>query len=234
MMQGTLEPLMAKLRQVPLDRWVIAFIVPLLLIISLFLPPVALGNRLFHWGEPLVTPERGGEIVGPYGVRLHVPPEAVARSSRIRLDALDVSQVGIHAKNADFLSVASAGTGLKTPKADGPEALALRALPEGVLPFNPFFRLTVWGKEAPQGAVLTLPIPYDLPVERADLYGWDGTSWRWFPSSKSADGMTLMANLASLPKLLMLVEGLPKSPEICLGLEAEETPSGNTANADRL
>jgi len=234
MMRGTLDPLMAKLRQVPFDRWVIAFIVPLLLIISLFLPPVALGNRLFHWGEPLVTPEGGGEVVGPYGARLHIPAGAVVRSSHIRLDALDVSQVGISAKNADFLSATSAHPGLNTPKANGPETLALAALPEGVLPFNPLFRLTVWGKESPQGATLALPIPYDLPVERADLYGWDGTSWRWFPSSKSADGMTLTANLAPLPKLLMLAEGLPQSPEICLGLEAEEAASGSATNADRL
>ncbi len=234
MKRGILNPLLAKVRQAPVERWVIALIVPLLLIASLFLPPVALGNRLFHWGEPLVSPDKGGEIVGPYGVRLQVPAGAVARSSRMRLEALDVSQAGIQAKNADFLSAASTGAGLSAPKANGPEASALSALPEGVLPFNPFFRLTVWGKETPKGATLTLPIPYALPPERADLYGWDGSAWRWLPSAKSADGMALTAELTSLPQLVMLAEGLPQSPEISLGLAAEDVPSSGETTADRL
>lgn len=234
MTRGILETFLSRLRQVTLDRWIIVLIVPALLIISFLLPPLSLGNRLFHWGEPLVTPEKGGEVSGPYGARLVIAPEAVTRSIRLRLEALDVSQAGLQVKNADFITTAAAGSGLATLKANGPEAAALRALPEGILPFNPVFRLTIWGKSSPRGATFTLPIPYALPIERADLYGWDGSSWQWLPSTKSADGLTLTANLTALPQLVMLAEGLPQTPEISLGVEAGTPASLGETNADRL
>jgi hypothetical protein len=42
-----------------------------LVLASLWLPPVSLGDRLFHWNVPLITAAEGGSVAHLGGARLH-------------------------------------------------------------------------------------------------------------------------------------------------------------------
>lgn len=232
MNSGDKSTLLSLVKRVRTEQWIISVVVPVLLIASLFLPPASLGNRLFRWGEPRITPQDGGLIVGPYGAQLVVPANAVAKSSRLRLDAVDASALDNRVIHADFVASAAGAAQLARTKADGPEAAAMQAIPADVSAYAPLYRLTLFG-ESPQSARLSLPLPYELmALERADLYGWDGSAWRWLPSQRSADGLTMTADLTTLPLMVMVMEGLSGQASASLAIDVQEADALATAPGD--
>ena len=60
------------------ERVVELIVVPILLIISLLLPPASVGTRLLNLDLPSIKPNEPSEILGPSGARLNVPEGAVA------------------------------------------------------------------------------------------------------------------------------------------------------------
>ena len=186
------------------DRIVYFVLVPALLLYSLWLPPASLGARLFHTDVPLITPKEGGSVAGYSGASLTVEPGAVAKRTRISMDALG-------------------GAELAQLSADSPEQLAVQSVPDGLLSVGPWHRFTVYGKATPTTATVSLPIPSNLAtVSLGDLYGWDGQEWQWIPSQVSADGLSLEAEIDGLPSLLMIAQTQALSTRVVLSVSADE------------
>lgn len=200
-------------------KWIeraIAFVlVPVLLIYSVLLPPLSLGARLFGDGPTRISPKEGGQVVGPNDARLIVPPGAMEKRARIKLEAITVSDLAPYVSQG-LVATVSGGSQVKL-KADSPEVAAVRALPKDVLAYSPFYRLTVKGG-SPERAQLSLNVPYELAAtERADLYGWDGKAWRWLPSQVTGDGLYAYAELDTLPQLVVLTQSQGAAPRVSLG-----------------
>ena len=62
-----------------------------LVVASLFLPPVSLGNRLFHWDVPLVRADEGGSVAHLSGTSLQIAPGTMQGDARILIEAYDAS-----------------------------------------------------------------------------------------------------------------------------------------------
>jgi len=168
-------------------------LVPALLLLSLWLPPVNLGAKLFHTDYPLATAE-GGTVPGPNGATLEIPPGAVEKRLRIRM-------------------VASSASDLQQ-QTDQPETQAVANLPAQALPYGAFYYFDMYGTP-PTKAEVTLPIPADLAtLETADLYAWDGESWNWLPSEVVMEGAGLKAQLDPMPSVLMVAQSQPLASRI--------------------
>ncbi|MBC7234565.1 MAG: cellulase family glycosylhydrolase [Chloroflexi bacterium] len=204
------------------ERIVSLVLVPVLLISSLWLPPISLGARLFHTDLPLVTPG-GGVIQGPHGARLSIPAGVVSKRSRLSFDALTGSDLAAASmtKRGSLLAAVSESQGAKI-SADDPEFAALQQLPAGLVAYEPFYRLAAYG-DMPRGGRVSLPVPYELAaVETADLFGWDGQSWRWLPAQLSPDRLTLSAQLGDMPTLLVIAQQQPGKLRLGLQVVSEE------------
>lgn len=216
-----------------IERVITFVLVPVLLIYSVLLPPLSLGVRLFGGGATSISPKEGGEVIGPNDARLIIPPGALEKRARIKLEAITASDLAPFVSQRLVATVAG-GSQVKL-KADSPEVVAAKALPEGVLAYSPFYRITAKGG-APQQAELSLNVPYELAAtERADLYGWDGKAWRWLPSQVTGDGLYAYAQLDALPQLLVLTQSQGSAPRLSLGAPADAAlvmaPKGEFAYA---
>ena len=177
------------------ERITYYMLVPVLLLLSLWLPPISLRTRVFHLDDPLITPDRGGIVPGPAGARVEIPGKAVQKNMRMAMSMVTAGDV--------------AGA-----KPGSPEATAAKSLPEGVLARGPWYRLEMRGQKPSRG-VVSLPLPADLSaIEVADLYGWDGTAWRWLPSHPGESG--LRAEVEQLPTLLMIAQSQLGTPRITM------------------
>jgi len=177
------------------ERVVDLIVVPILLIVSLLLPPASVGARLLDLDLPAISPDEPTEIVGPQGARLNVPAGAVAKRVRVRFDAVGAAELG-------------------TMEANSPEILAAKQVPAEVLAFEPFYRFELKG-EGPSASQLTLPIPYELAaLDLADLYAWDGQSWQWIPSRVSDNGLDLIAELSEIHPLYLVAQTQAQTPRI--------------------
>ena len=180
-----------------LEKIVTFVLVPILLIYSVFLPPLSLGNRLFSTNRHSVTADKGGLVPGPNGVTLTVPAGAVTKRTRIGINALD-------------------SAALAALKPDKPEALAVKSLPADVIVRGPLYGMDIRGV-SPAHADLEMPTPADLiATEKADLYGWDGSAWRWLPSQVSDDDTTIRASLDPVPSMIMVGQSTPAAPRIAV------------------
>jgi len=213
------------------DKWteriVCLVLVPILLLYSLWLPPVQLGARLFHNHYPLITPDEGGTVLGPEGARLDVPPQAVVKRVRMAMGVVTADQLGEVGTVGSRAFVASMGgadpIGLKLGDV---EKKALENIPQDLIVYDPFYHFATHG-ETPSAAFLTLPVPYDLVhTETADLYGWDGEGWLWLPSQIASDGTTMHAELEEVPSLLIIAQSQARLPRIGFGLSTSTSGDG--------
>jgi hypothetical protein len=207
------------------NKWTIRIVdfvlVPALIFLALWLPPVNLGARLFHTDLPLATAE-GAVVAGPNGATLEIPPGAVEKRLRVGM-------------------VASSASDLQQD-ADSPKAQAVANLPAQVLPYGSFYHFEMYGTP-PTKAEVTLPVPADLAtLETADLFAWDGQSWNWLPSEPVMEGAGLKAQLDPMPSVLMVAQSQPLTSRIGTDVTTETvdqaadlnllTVAGLTANAE--
>lgn len=161
-----------------------------LLIAGLFLPPVSLAQRL-GLGSNSETAAAGEEVSEEeLAVRL---PEGAGAVSVGKIAASDVA---------------------------GEEATAtmVAALPETAELRSDVYMLEYEG-DAPIGAI-TLGAPQDETAQTLDLFGWDGTGWRFIPLS-SRDATQWESARIPLPGAVALVEtGAPQD----LAISAEVLP----------
>ncbi len=191
------EGLISSFRNGLSARALFYMLVPIVVVAALFLPPISLGNRLFHLDEPLITPNEGGLVRGPNSATLQVPPGAAGKRVRISMSALEVSDL--------------ANLGRKSP-----ESRAAQEVPEDTLAYWPIYRLQLRGT-SPTKAVLSLPMPQQLVArEVVDLFGWDGKGWAWLPSQLSADGSVIKAELDQVPSMVLIAQSQTNPPRISL------------------
>lgn len=172
-----------------------------LLVLSLWLPPASLGNRLFRWDVPLIRAGEGGSVAHPTGVRVSLASEDMEGNVRVRIRALNAAGAPGVLASESLAALAPAGA-LTNIRPGSDEAAALQALPAKAAIFSPVYQINAYGA-APRGGQVVAPVPYELTdLGRADLYVWDGAAWHWAPSQPTADGLALIADIEPLPLMV--------------------------------
>ncbi len=212
-------------KNLTLER-LVYILVPLLILIAIWLPPISLGERLVGSEYVSITPAEGGVVVGPLGASVEIPAGAVAQKARLRLQAFDpASLTGLDLGNPEF-AAAPEESGYVAATQDGPEQAALSAIPGDVVAFGPIYRLDSKSVGFAAAGNLSVPIPYELPdVQMADLYGWDGAAWQWLPATPTEDGLTLHASVDSLPAIFMVAQAVAGTPRLSLSGTVAEIPT---------
>ncbi|OQY19355.1 MAG: hypothetical protein B6I34_09670 [Anaerolineaceae bacterium 4572_32.1] len=108
---------------------------------------------------------------------------------------------------------------------------AVAALPFDLTMKSPLYQLQRRGA-SPSEAVLTLPIPNEAePYNTLDLYVWDGSSWRWLPSTLIEADQVIVSRLESLPELaaFALVQSHPSEAIVAANLANSEVLAQDAA-----
>jgi spore germination protein YaaH len=166
------------------------FVVGVLVVVGLFLPPVDLWNRLFGTQYAVLSAE--ANAVADSGLTLVVDPANPGQNFGVALQAMPVNQ---------FLSGSSEAAWLTAARAAVPPNLALQ---------SPVYTLQTSGT-APDTVTLDITIPASAgSPELLSLYGWhqDRATWRFLPSQRSASG-TIMTTLSNLPDQVALFQAAP-------------------------
>ncbi|MGC8786387.1 MAG: hypothetical protein ACP5Q1_03060 [Anaerolineae bacterium] len=125
-----------------------------LLVVSLWLPPFSVGNRVFHYDYPVI-PKTGGVLTLPDGAQLLIPAGALANQLRLKMTSMP---------GLEFLSAVK-------DKALRAAAESLSAEP--VTLCSDIYRFQAYGP-SPEEAILSLPLPQGVPPYAVDVYAWDG------------------------------------------------------------
>lgn len=197
---------------------VIVAVVSLLLILSLWLPPASIGARFFYTDYPLIKPNEGGVATAVTGAEIRVPPDAVEKRTRFRMETVAGRDLAATGGNPDLFTGTAEDIASTDATKDTPEKLAVQDIPQNLIVYEPLYRVDIRGDD-PSQADLRLPLPYELnALGTADLYAWDGQSWAWLPSHIDESDWTLHADLPFLPSFLVLAQAQPSSPRIGLGI----------------
>ncbi|NLE75247.1 MAG: cellulase family glycosylhydrolase, partial [Chloroflexi bacterium] len=177
-------------------------LIPGLLLAALWLPPVALPERVLSAGFVEIGPE-GGSVVEEDGMQITLPAEGLRDAVRVKLTAIP-RLTFLEGKGGADLAAAAAGIPNQT--------LVMR---------SPFYQVEQRGT-TPGKAVVTLPIPNDSePYSTLDLYSWDGSGWQWLPSRVIAEDDVIEATLDALPPSLVVMQTLPQPPQVAAHLAVE-------------
>jgi len=182
-------------------------IIPALLIASLLLPPISVGQRLLEAGY-VEIPETGGAVLDPDGTQITIPPEGVTGPLKIRLTAIP---------RVTFLE-GSAGKALLA---------AASGLPNHLIMKSPFYRIEAHGS-LPDQVIITLPIPNDCePLQTVDLYTWvesageqeggtgkSSSGWQFLPSQIIVEDDVIEARLKQLPSSVAVMMTRPQTPAV--------------------
>ena len=181
---------------------IMAFVmIPVLLVATILLPPLALPERLLSAGHVTFT-KAGGSLVDPDGTQLTIPPGSVSGTVQVQLSSIP---------RADFLA-GSAG-----------DPSIAQAIPSNLDMKSPLYAFSVRG-ETPEQATLTIPIPNDSePLSTIDLYAWTGREWQWIPKTVFLEDDLLETNLSSIPPMVAVFQTSPLVPSVSASLKAGET-----------
>ena len=167
------------------------FVVGVLVVVGLFLPPVDLWNRLFGVQYAVFSPE--ANAVAENGLTVVVDPANPGRNFGVALEAMPVNT---------FLS------GNQSDAAWLPAARA--AIPPHLALQSPVYTVQTTGT-APETVQLDLRVPGNIgSPDVLSLYGWDedAGTWRFLPSRFNADN-GLTASLPDLPDQIALFQVTP-------------------------
>ena len=179
------------------------FLIPLLILGALVLPPISLINRVWSIGYDGISRD-GGVIQDPDGTQITFLPEGVKRSFRVKLDAVPRSM---------FLE-GSAGNNLLT---------AAESIPPNLVVKSPFYRVRIQGTN-PERVMLLVPIPNEAePYNTLDLYSWNGESWEWLPNRKILTEDVIEAELNHLPESIVVMQTHAIHPNVSTDLAAGAT-----------
>ncbi|NLX43948.1 MAG: hypothetical protein GXY79_10775, partial [Chloroflexi bacterium] len=204
---------------------IIGFVI-LLVLALLWMPPVDLGNRLFHRSVPRLSSGADGLVEHPIGARLEIPADAVTGDMRVSLEALDATgTVGM--ASADSL-IDGDGSGISGIPKDADIEAALAALPAGTRLFSPIYRVQSFG-DVPAKATLTMPVPAEIErIALADVYAWNGHGWQWQPAMAVADSTSVQTQLTGMPALVALGTPVDRSLQVNVGVDDQPTADGQT------
>jgi hypothetical protein len=174
---------------------VLNVLIPVLVIVSLLLPPVSAQQRIFEAGYSTIEQEQGGSVVDPDGMQVTLLPAGLRESVRIKLQSVP---------RLDFLG----GTAGKEME------VAAQALPSHLLIKSPVYDLQVKG-EAPSDVILTVPVPNDAePYETLDLYTWNGDAWQYVAGRVIFEDDVIESHLDYLPSSVAVMQTRAQSPVV--------------------
>lgn len=166
--------------------WLAAFVVLLLLVMFLFLPPISLAQRLGNGGGYVRLDAETATVTHPDGLTIGRDPDLTG-SLRVKLGSVP---------RADFVA------------GSVPEELeaAVSDLPTYLVPKSPYYTIDLRTKD-PVGGEMTVVIPNEAePWETLDLYTWDGEAWRWLPTQLDRDAEMLRSTVSVLPASVMVMQ----------------------------
>jgi hypothetical protein len=179
-------------------RIMVLILIPVLVIASLLLPPLALPERLLSSGHTTFS-KTGGSLLDPDGTQLTVPPGSLSGQVQLQFSSTPRS---------DFL----AGT-------SGDPSIA-QAIPSNLEMKSPLYTFSVRG-EMPEQATLSIPIPNDAePLSTLDLYAWTGREWQWIPKTIYQEDDLLETSLTSIPPAVAVMQTIPLVPSVSAPVEA--------------
>ncbi|MEA3310239.1 MAG: NBR1-Ig-like domain-containing protein [Chloroflexota bacterium] len=183
--------------------WLAIALLVILFLLFLFLPPISLGQQLLEGAGYTALTAENASLVHPDGLTLAIDP-AEEEKIKIKLSSLP---------RADFLDT-EAGKEFQP---------ANEALPTYLTPKSPYYQLAARGENA-QPLSLTALIPNEAePWETLDLYSWNGEEWQWVPSRLDRAQETLVAEVATLPSSLMVMQTAAQKMNVAT--EAESLPT---------
>ena len=188
--------------------WLLTFVVlPVLVLLVLFLPPVSLMDRLQSVTSTRIS-AAGGAITDADGTVVNFPPEGLQSS---------ISASITSAPRPEFIEGQAGKAAYE----------AARNLPDYLIPKSPYYEVELKGTE-PTQSVLSVPIPNDsLPYETLGLYSWTGSEWVHLPSQVLVEDDIVESKLEFVPHSFMVMQTVPAVPAVTADLDAGETlPEG--------
>jgi len=153
-------------------------LIPVLLIISLLLPPISLGARVVSAGYRSIPAKSGGGVADPDGTQITFPAEGLSGNIRAKLSSIPREVFLKREDDKDLRKAAS-------------------SIPDTIVMKSPLYRLSIKGP-APKKIVISVPIPNNSePFETLDLYAWNGSKWLWMPSKLIKEDEVLESHLGA-------------------------------------
>ena len=169
-------------------------IIPLLILMILFLPPIDLLGRVQTIGYDPITPE-SGMIADPDGTQVIFPADGLTGKTHAKLESIPREQFERGDVSDDLRQ-------------------ALQQLPAELRPRSPIYQLRVRG-DIPTHTIATIPIPNDsLPYETLDVYNWSGESWEWMPHSLILEEDAIESDVNFVPNDFAVFQTAPKLPTV--------------------
>ena len=172
------------------------FIIPVMILLVLILPPLSLPQRVLSAGYTGIPSKVGGSIALDDGTYFSIPAGALRNDVGIRLDSI----------NRDAFAKSSAAQQL---------ASTLQVMSAA---YEPAVQGTL-----PSISVLSIPIPDAAqPVTTLDVYGFDGKKWsklafQAYPNDQRVDAYITSA----MPQYIVLVQSQAQAPTIGTDLNAQ-------------
>jgi hypothetical protein len=186
--------------------WVInLFVIPVMILLVLILPPLSLPQRVLSAGYTGVAPKGGGTVSLEDGTYFSIPAGALKSDAGIRLDAI---KADVFAKNP-----------------------AAQSLPPTLEIKSPAYEPSLQGS-LPSLSILSIPIPDNAdPITTLDVYGYDGKNWSKFAFQAYPDDQRVEAHIGSvIPRYVVLVQTQAQAPTISADLNAKsQIPTPATA-----
>ena len=191
-----------------------------LILAGLFLPPISLGERLGLWGDD------GAEVVEDASPTATSSAADGGSEATTSVAGFDIELEG----NVTGVNVAPVGLA----DISGAEA----AIPAGSTIQGSVYQVSYNG-DAPRGSA-KVGIPANSgPVEMLDLYGWDGSNWRFVPANAMGD--ELVAQTGPLAQAYAILSAAPAGSRVIgaevlptQSLPADVTPLINEVNVGTL
>ncbi len=174
---------------------VLNVMIPVLVVVSLLLPPVSAQQRIFEAGYSTIEQDQGGSVVDPDGMQVTLLPAGLSEDVSAKLESVP---------RVDFLG----GTAGKEME------LAAQSLPSHLIIKSPVYRIRIKG-EAPRDVILTVPVPNDAePYETLNLYAWTGDAWEFVPGRVIVEDDVFESHLDYAPLTVAVMQTRPQSPVV--------------------
>jgi len=169
--------------------WLAGVLLAVVLSVFLFIPPISIAQRLSAGGAYATLDVSNPAVEHEDGITVSLEEDATTKM-RVKLDSVPRADFVAQTADDDTLSA------------------ALAALPPHLEPKSPYYDLAIRGKVRGPATVDILIPNESEPWETLDLYTWDAETkkWRWIPSRLDRDAEVLVAEVASLPDSVMVMQ----------------------------
>lgn len=194
-----LETLSALLEERPYGLVMSLFVIPVMLITVLWLPPISLGERVLYAGYSYIAAD-GGSVNDPDGTQVTFLSEGMDAPIRAKMTS---------APRVEFVA-GNVSSELRAAASAMPSQLAIK---------SPVYQVVVRGNE-PDTVAAAVPIPNDAePYTILDLYEWDGEKWAWMPHKLYPEDEQLESRLDHVPETFAVFQAQRAAP--VLGVEVD-------------